>query len=370
MKLNNPFLTAGYAGPDYFCDRVAETQKLLTAVQNDRNVTLIAPRRYGKTGLISNTFAQLPSDYTGVYLDIYSIKNLAGLTKALAGAVFGALDSRVERAMSVLATFFKCCRPTATPQSDGTVKFSFDITSSNAEASLKEVFDYLKARERRVVIAIDEFQQVRTFPEEGVEALLRSYIQFIPWVRFIFAGSRRHLMSEMFVMPQGAFYQSTQIMNLDVIPCGSYLAFAKAFFNAEGWTLDGDVFRRLYERFDGVTWYLQAVLNKVWETRNSLLDDAQVERAVVELYEERALIYHDLLIAQNEASQELLVAIARNGIVSEPTSAEFLVSNHLGGASTVRAALKDLVGKDMVYKTDSGWIVYDRLFAEYLRRNA
>ena len=370
MKLNNPFLTAGYAGPDYFCDRVAETQKLLTAVQNDRNVTLIAPRRYGKTGLISNTFAQLPSDYTGVYLDIYSIKNLAGLTKALAGAVFGALDSRMERAMSVLATFFKSCRPTATPQSDGTVKFSFDITATNAEASLKEVFDYLKARERRVVIAIDEFQQVRTFPEEGVEALLRSYIQFIPWVRFIFAGSRRHLMSEMFVMPQGAFYQSTQIMNLDVIPCGSYLAFAKAFFNAEGWTLDGDVFRRLYERFDGVTWYLQAVLNKVWETRNSLLDDAQVERAVVELYEERALIYHDLLIAQNEASQELLVAIARNGIVSEPTSAEFLVSNHLGGASTVRAALKDLVGKDMVYKTDSGWIVYDRLFAEYLRRNA
>ena len=370
MKLNNPFLTAGYAGPDYFCDRAEETRKLLTAVQNDRNVTLIAPRRYGKTGLISNTFAQLPSDYTSVYLDIYSIKNLAGFTKALAGAVFGALDNRMERAMSVLATFFKSCRPTATPQSDGTVKFSFDITASNAESSLKEVFDYLKARERRVVIAIDEFQQVRTFPEEGVEALLRSYIQFIPWVRFIFAGSRRHLMSEMFVMPQGAFYQSTQIMNLDVIPCDSYLAFAKAFFASEGWTLDEDVFRRLYGRFDGVTWYLQAVLNKVWETRVSLLDDAQVERAVVGLYEERALIYHDLLIAQNEASQELLVAMARKGIVSEPTSAEFLVSNHLGGASTVRAALKDLAGKDMVYKTDSGWIVYDRLFAEYLRRNA
>ena len=62
--------------------------------------------------------------------------------------------------------------------------------------------------------------------------------------------------------------------------------------------------------------------------------------------------------------------MARNGIVSEPTSADFLASNHLRGASTVRAALKDLVGKDMVYKTDAGWIVYDRLFAEYLRKNA
>lgn len=369
MKLNNPFLTAGYAGADYFCDRVNETKKLIAAIENDRNVTLIAPRRYGKTGLISNVFARLPSEYTSVYLDIYSIKNLAGFTRALASAVFGALDSRMEKAMSVLARFFKSCRPTATPQSDGTVKFSFDITSDNAETSLKEVFEYLKARERRVVIAIDEFQQVREFPEEGVEALLRSYIQFIPWVRFIFAGSRRHLMSEMFVMPQGAFYQSTQIMNLDVIPCDRYLKFVQAFFKTEGWTVETEVFKRLYKRFDGVTWYLQAVMNKVWETRTSLLADVQVDSAVVELYEERALIYHDLLLAQNEASQELVAAIARNGVVSEPTSAEFLSGNGLRGASTVRAALKDLVSKDIVYKADNGWIVYDRLFAEYLRRN-
>ena len=369
MKLKNPFLTAGYAGADYFCDRVDETKKLIAAIENDRNVTLIAPRRYGKTGLISNVFASLLPEYASVYIDIYSIKNLAGFTKALASAVFGVLDSRMEKAMSVLAKFFKSCRPTATPQSDGTVKFSFDITPDNAEASLKDVFEYLKARERRAVIAIDEFQQVREFPEKGVEALLRSYIQFVPWVRFIFAGSRRHLMSEMFVMPQGAFYQSTQIMNLDVIPCESYLSFAQAFFKSEGWTVDAEVFKRLYRRFDGVTWYLQAVLNKVWETRTSLLDDDQVNRAVVELYEERALIYHDLLLAQNEASQELVVAVARNGVVPEPTSADFLSANGLRGASTVRAALKDLVGKDLVYKTDIGWIVYDRLFAEYLRRD-
>lgn len=218
-----------------------------------------------------------------------------------------------------------------------------------------------------MVIAIDEFQQVREFPEEGVEALIRGYIQFIPWVRFIFAGSRRHLMTEMFVMPQGAFYQSTQIMNLGVIPPDRYLPFAKGFFDAEGWNLDDGVFDRLYKRFDGVTWYLQAVLNKVWETRTSLIDDAQVDRAVVELCEERALVYHDLLAAQNGASQEVVVAIARNGTVAEPTSAGFLAANGLSGASTVRAALKDLAAKNLVYRTDGGWIVYDRLFAEYLR---
>ena len=106
---------------------------------------------------------------------------------------------------------------------------------------------------------------------------------------------------------------------------------------------------------------------KVWETRMALLEDAQVDRAVVELYEERALVYHDLLVAQNDASQGVVVAIARRRIVSEPTSAEFISANGLKGASTIRAALKDLESKDIVYKTDGGWIVYDRLFAEYLR---
>ncbi len=367
MKLKNPFLTAGYAGEEYFCDRVEETGKLLGAIENNRNVTLIAPRRYGKTGLVSNAFARLPKGVAGVYLDVYATRDLAGFTKALASAVFGALDTPVEKAVSVIGRFLKSCRPTATPQSDGTVKFSFDVTPGNAEATLKEVFDYLKARKRRLVVAIDEFQQVREYPEAGVEALLRGYVQFVPWISFVFAGSRRHLMSEMFVLPRGAFYQSTQILNLDVIPFDRYLAFARKFFSREGWKVDEGAFRGLYDRFDGVTWYLQAVLNKVWETRTSLLSDEQVEKAVAELRDERALVYHDLLAAQNGASRNVLAAIARTGSVREPTSASFLSANGLKVASTVRAALKDLSRKDLVYKSDDGWIVYDRLFAEWLR---
>ena len=367
MKLNNPFLTAGYAGPDYFCDRSEETRKLLAAIENDRNVTLIAPRRYGKTGLIHNLFAQLPRGFTGVYLDIFSIKDLAGFTKALAGAIFGSLENRMEKAVSSFARFLKSCRLTATPQADGTVKFSFDITPDNAETTLKEIFDYLKSRERRVVIAIDEFQQVREFPETGVEATIRSYIQFIPWVRFLFAGSRRHLMAEMFLSPRGAFYQSTQIMDLDVIPPDIYLAFARRFFKAQGWDVDEGVFNRFYDRFGGVTWYLQAVFNKVWETRCSLLEDGQIDSAVAELYGERSLVYHDLLAALNNSSRDVVEVIARNGVVPEPTSAKFLAANGLKGASTVRAALKDLAKMDLVYKAEEGWIVYDRLFAEYLR---
>ena len=82
MKLKNPFLTAGYAGEEYFCDRRRETAKMIAAFENDRNLTLIAPRRYGKTGLIKNALAKMPSEFTGIYLDIFSIDNLASFAAA------------------------------------------------------------------------------------------------------------------------------------------------------------------------------------------------------------------------------------------------------------------------------------------------
>ena len=367
MKLRNPFITSGYAGKEYFCDRKKETQKLIAALENDRNVTLMAPRRYGKTGLIHNVFATMPKEFTGIYFDIYSVHDLSAFVRLFAENVFESLGTRKEKVLSSIAKFLKSCRPTATPQEDGSVKFSIDVAPSTAEASLKEVFAYLQTLERPVVIAIDEFQQVREFPERGVEALLRSYIQFVPNVRFIFAGSRRHLMCEMFVSPQGPFYQSTQILDLLPIPCGTYGDFASSLFKSGGRTFEKAVFDALYARYDGITWYLQAILNKIWEYGEDLQDFGQVLKAEADLCEERALVYRDLYVAQNASSKLVLRAIAERRVVAEPNSADFLSMPGLPGASTVRAALKDLDGKDIIYRSEAGWIVYDRLFGEWLR---
>ena len=93
MKPNNPFVTRGYRGPEYFCDRVAETGKIVSALTNERNVTLMAPRRYGKTGLVHNVFNSLPSDYATVYIDIYATSNLQDFTQMFANAVLGALEA-------------------------------------------------------------------------------------------------------------------------------------------------------------------------------------------------------------------------------------------------------------------------------------
>ena len=366
MKPNNPFVLVGYQGSEYFCDREAETEKLLSWIRNDSNITLMAPRRYGKTGLIHNLFARLPSDYRGVYLDIYSTRSLAELAKMMADAVVGAIESPIEKTMSAVGRFFRNCRPTVTPQADGLPKFSFDVLPSEAEATLRDVFSYLKAHECRLVIALDEFQQILEYPENGTEALLRSLIQETPWVRFVFAGSRHHLMAEMFATAQHPFYNSTDIMSLGVIDPAKYAAFAESFFVWAGRPFDEQAFRRLYDRFEGVTWYVQRVLNWIWNTGAGLVESMQVDEAVTSLVEDRALVFRDLLDSQPEVAKRLLPLMARRQKVQSPTAAEFLLEAGLS-ASSVRSALADLVARDIVYRSSDGYQVYERLFDEWLR---
>ena len=367
MKLLNPFLVRGYCGPEYFCDREKETAQLVDSLVNEGDVTLIAPRRYGKTGLIHNAFRVLPKEYARVYLDIYATRCLADFAREFASAVLGTLETRLEKAARGLAAFFKSCRPTIVPTEQGLPKFSFDVVPAVAEATLKETFDYLAKRERRLVIAIDEFQQVLEYPEKGTEALLRSLMQRLPWVRFVFAGSRQHIMREMFLSPKHPFYQSTDLLSLRPIDREVYCRFAKRFFAARRKPFSETAFRSIYDRFDGVTWYVQMVLRRLWAEGAGIPDAAAANAAVQDIVETRTFAYWDLFNSRSDAEQALLKATAKGGPVAAPLSGDFIARNGLRTASTVASALKRLLRDDLLYRTERGYVVYDRFFGVWLR---
>ena len=368
MKPDNPFLIRGYAGPEYFCDRVAETKKLVSAISNGRDVTLVAPRRYGKTGLVHNAFRILEKSHATVYLDIFAIEDLTSFVQTFAAAVLDRLYTPAERVGRKLLSFFKSCRPTLTPKDDGTFSFSFDLAPSQAKATLKDTFDYIASRKRKVVIAIDEFQQVGEFPQKGSEALLRSYIQFVPNAHFIFAGSRKHMMDAMFVSPKGPFYQSTQLMALDTIDAAKYAAFAAGFFRRGGRTFSNEAFQHLYGRFGGITWYIQSILNRVWAHGGGLDSSRQVDDTVDELVSESESFYFDLLRSQTPAEQSILKAVGREGVAESISGGDFISRNTLPAASTVRSAAAKLTERDLLYRTDAGYVVYDRFFGLWLKR--
>ena len=371
MKPNNPFLVTGYHSPEYFCDRRQETETMIQALYNGRNVTLIAPRRMGKTGLVKHVFYKLREqepDIVTFYMDIYSTQALGDFIRLFASTVLGRLDSVPQKALGRVGKFIKSCRPVFTfDELTGQPKVTIDIVPSSEEATLREIFDYLRSSEKRCYIAIDEFQQIAEYPEKGAEALLRSYIRFVPNINFIFAGSKQHIMQQMFHSAKRPFYQSTQTQVIDRIARDEYYRFAADFFTRQGRKLAEETFGYLYDAFDGHTWYIQTLLNRLYGYAGNP-DIGMVDYAIGEVVAESTYTYENLLAAYPASNIRLLKAIAKAGCVREINSGDFITEYRLRAASSVNSALKRLIDREMVYKTADGYIVYDRFMAIWLRQ--
>ncbi|MCD8291161.1 MAG: ATP-binding protein [Prevotella sp.] len=371
MIPNNPFLVSGYYSPEYFCDRERETATILDALHNGRNVTMIAPRRMGKTGLIRHAFYCLneqESDIVTFYMDIYPTQSLGDFVRLFANTVLGKLDSVPQKALSRISKFIRSCRPVFTiDELIGVPKVTVDISPTDEESTLKEIFEYLGSSERRCYIAIDEFQQITEYAEKGIEALLRSYIQFLPNVNFIFSGSKQHVMNEMFTSSNRPFYQSTQLLNINTINREVYARFAINHFANNNTQLPQEIFNAIYDRFEGHTWYVQCILNRLY-AYNRDVDNELVVNATEQIISEQSYSYADLLRAYPEGCIRLLRAIAREGCVKEIMSGDFIRKYNLRAASSVNSALKKLLHNELVYQTANGYTIYDRFMGEWLRR--
>ncbi len=370
-ELENPFVYKGYDGPAYFCDREKETENLISALKNGRNITLLSPRKIGKTGLIKHVFNRISStekDAVCIYVDIFFTQNLHDFVQVLGAAIVDEALRREKSLMSKVLDAFKAWRPVVTVDVlTGMPSLSLNIDSTSDEYTLKSIFDYLKSSKKKVYVAIDEFQQVAYYPEKGTEALLRSHVQFSN-AGFIFSGSRQHLMAEMFNSPQRPFYQSTEFMNLQPIPEDAYYEFASRFFEAKKGSLSQEVFHDIYQRFDGYTWYIQLMMNRLYEGNKRITELHQATDAIIAVLATLTPQYEMLMTFLTSNQVNLLKAIAKEGKVEQPQSNEFVKRNDLPGPSSVKAALDVLVDKELVYTQPDGYIIYDRLLNLWLQR--
>jgi len=367
----NPFIISGYHSPAYFCDRKKETDKIMSALKNDRNITLISPRRMGKTGLIHHVFHQINQEDNNIkcfYLDIFATQNLRDFTLLFAKTILGKLDYFSEALMKQITAFFKSCRPvfsfhpvTQQPQ------IALDIQPQNTEASLQEIFEYLKHSDARCYIAIDEFQQITEYPEKGVEALLRSYIQFLPNVKFIFAGSKKHIMDAIFSSANRPFYQSTQKIGLHPIAIETYRDFAHSLFKKAQCEFETSLFDEIYNMMLGHTWYVQYILNQLYSLEKTKVSFDDVEKIITNTLEEENATYKTYCELISKGQLKLLRGIANEKNVVAPFENGFMKKNELAAPSSVRQALKALIDKNLILLDEqNGYYVYDRFFSLWL----
>jgi len=370
-ELENPFVYKGYEGPMYFCDRVQETENMVSALKNGRNITLLSPRKIGKTGLIKHAFNRISTtenDTICIYVDIFSTQNLHDFVQVLGTAVVEEALWREKSLMAKTLDAFKAWRPVVSIDTmTGMPTLSVNIDSTSDEYTLKSIFDYLERSKKQVFVAIDEFQQVAYYPEKGTEALLRSHVQF-SHAGFIFSGSRQHLMAEMFNSPKRPFYQSTEFMNLQPIPEDAYYDFSRRFFEAKKGSLSQEVFHDIYHCFSGYTWYIQLMMNRLYERNKKVTRPQQANDAILNVLDTLTPQYEMLMTLLTTNQVNLLKAIAKESKVEQPQSNEFIKRNDLPSPSSVKVALDVLVEKELVYAQPDGYIVYDRLLNLWLQR--
>ena len=366
---NNPFLISGYASKDYFCDREKETAQLHSALQNERNVVLISPRRMGKTGLISHLFASIPeSEAYCIYVDLYKTTCLRELVECLGKAIVGncgsaSIREKVIKALQSLRFSFTTDPITGVPE------IGVNIVEPQTEISLQQIFTYMEQTDKPVYVALDEFQQIQYYPDNKVEETLRSYIQHLQNTHFIFAGSQKHMMMDMFSSAKRAFFQSAQTMHIFAIPEDTYYAFSMQHFQAHQQELTQEAFHFLYTTLYAHTWYIQSVLNRLYETNVPHIDIQEVQNVIQNLVNENAYTYQNYcrLFTNNQLATLKAIAIERE--VKEPNSKTFLAKHNLSAASTIRSAIKVLVEKEFIYEESGVYSVYDRFFSIWLSQS-
>lgn len=372
--MKNPFLTYGYGGAEYFCDRVEETKRLTSLLTNGNHVALISPRRMGKTGLLRHCFAQsaLQKEYYLFIVDVYATKSLAEFTYELGHAILSTLKSKERKAWERFLQIVGSFRTGITLDEFGKPCWNLQLGDiQTPKVTLEEIFHYLAQADRPCLVAIDEFQSIDDYPEKNVEALLRTYIQSCNNAWFVFSGSRRHMMGEMFSSPARPFYQSATTLSLKSIPLPAYTQFITHHFKTNGRDIEEDAIRYLYERFEGTTWYIQKICNEAFAAADTgyTVGTSEIEAAIGLAVEEKDDTYQDLMARLTAKQKALLIALSRNGKNARPTSGDFIKKYRLSTASTVQRSLSALQEKDIITNENGSFYIYDYLLNEWLKKN-
>lgn len=374
--MTNPFVvTERYVGPEYFCDRETETAELLSNIVNGRNTVLISLRRMGKSGLVSHLYnkEEIRRGYECFFLDIYDTTSIDDFVLLFSKEVVSRLQSQgmkfIEKFISIVNSMrvsFGSDPVTGQPSIEVSLQ-----EIKNPVKTLEQIFSFLESSSQPCVVTIDEFQQIADYKEGKKHiATLRTLVQSCVKTRFIFSGSNRRMMSKLFNSPSEPFFMSSSPIMLEPINKEKYVEFVSAHFGEADKPIMTESIEYVYERFDGHTWFIQYVFNRLYEMsgKDTPVTKELADEAVSYILSLFSPMFKEIFARMSERQRALLVAISKERKVTAPTGEEFISKYSLRSASAVQGAMRPLIEDETIAFNNGLYFITNRFFSLWLSR--
>jgi hypothetical protein len=373
-NMENPFKYWLVVEEEDFCNRKKELQELLKIMQAGGRAFMYSERRCGKTSLVKLALTKLPKkNYVTAYIDLWNTDSDVSFITTVAKAYSEALSRNIEKAVETSKRLFSHLKPSITLDDQGSPILTFGVTrSTRLDPELEEILaapEKIASAGKRVVIVFDEFQQILVYGRDDIERQLRSVIQHQKDISYIFLGSRKHVVREMFLKGSRPLYRSAAQFPLGSISEEDWQPFIKERFSRTQKKISSKLIHTIIELTQGHPFYTQYLCNVSWELCKSRgeVNEAIIRQALQTVLEKERYTYIVLWESLTLNQQRFLRALAIEENKAKPFSAEFLQRHRLGSASSAQRVIHSLLDKDLVDQENSSYIILDRFLRLWLR---
>lgn len=365
----NPFRYGCVVAGDNFCPRPKLQRQLKELIKSGQNVVVQGPRRMGKTSLVCETVKSMRGMRL-LYVDLFCVRTIGEFCRRVVVAA-----SKCGRGRSFLdrvASLVKGLRPVFTVDRDtGAPTITVDVKAARDASSIEEVMDMIAkiAREARVCVVLDEFQDVLDIPESDVIiARLRAQIQFLPGIPFVFLGSIRNAMHTIFDSPKSPFFKSAISFDVDRIDRNDLCAFIVSRFAEGDRVLSPEMAERIIDSADGVSGDVQELSETTWlETgAGSCIGMADVAQGLRGVYAREHRSFTEMKSRLTTVQLAVLYGLAVDGR-AKVFSGEFLERNGIRNVGSVTKALKRLKEEEYIFEYEGEYRFENPFFRSWLR---
>ena len=358
---------------DNFTDRVNETKRLKMDFENGINVILVSPRRIGKSSIVRKVMKEIADPKIKiVFIDIYDCRSEYDFYNRFASELLKQTASKTEQVIEHIKRFLVRLTPKIAfkPEPTSEISLSLGITPQNYEPEeilqLPEIIG--QAQDVHIVVCIDEFQQIGEMPDSlTIQKRLRGIWQHQRHVSYCLFGSKKHMMTKLFLNRKMPFYQFGEMMFLDKIPTADWVPFICSRFESQNKQISGELAQRICETVEGNSSYVQQLAWNVLAETEKVATEQDFCRGVDALLAQCSALFEEQLKGLTGFQINFLRALC-DGVSSDFGSKAILESYNLGSKSNISRIKTTLQDKEMIDFDKDGVYLEDPVFRIWFKR--